>query len=61
MDTNWKHQKRAITTDQKNRTDDEQIHELDKQHLKESEKDASPIPKQPKQDEGPASREANKP
>src|SRR5436189_77134 len=26
MDTNWKHQKNAITTDQKNRTDDEHIH-----------------------------------
>jgi hypothetical protein len=33
MDTNWKHQKKAITTDQKNRTDDENVHELDKRHL----------------------------
>src|SRR5438034_11726525 len=34
MDTNWKHQKNAITTDQKNRTDDEHIHEIDNRHLK---------------------------
>jgi len=33
MDTNWKHQKKAITTDQKNRTDDENLHELDKEKL----------------------------
>ena len=37
MKTNWEHQKKAITTDQKYRTDDEHIHELDKQRLKESE------------------------
>ena len=37
MDTNWKHQKDAITTDQKNRVEDEHIHEADKRHLKESE------------------------
>jgi hypothetical protein len=36
MDTDWKHQKDAITTDQKNLTDDEHIHELDKAHLKQS-------------------------
>ncbi len=36
MDTNWKHQKKAITTDQKNRTDDKHVHELDKLHLEES-------------------------
>jgi hypothetical protein len=41
MDTNWKHQKDAITTDQKNRIDDEHIHEIDKRHLKESESEAS--------------------
>jgi hypothetical protein len=34
MKTNWQHQKDAITTDQKNRTDDEHIHEADKRHLK---------------------------
>jgi hypothetical protein len=33
MDTNWKHQKTAITTDQKNRTEDEHLRELDKKHL----------------------------
>ena len=44
MKTNWQHQKQAITTDQKNRVDDENIHELDKQRVKESEKQASPIP-----------------
>jgi hypothetical protein len=38
MKTNWEHQKKAITTDQKFRTDDEHIHELDKRHLKEDEK-----------------------
>jgi hypothetical protein len=45
MDTNWEHQKKAITTDQKNRTDDEHIHERDKRHLKESEEDAGFVPK----------------
>jgi hypothetical protein len=34
MKTNWQHQKDAITTDQKNRSDDEHIHEEDKRHLK---------------------------
>ena len=42
MDTNWKHQKTAITTDQKNRTDDEHLHELDKKHLDESNRSARP-------------------
>ena len=37
-----KHQKDAITTDQKIRTDDEHIHEQDKQHFKESEKGKKP-------------------
>jgi hypothetical protein len=45
MDTNWEHQKKAITTDQKNRADDEHLHEVDKRHLKESEKDPGFIPK----------------
>ncbi len=44
--TNWEHQKKAITTDQKFRTDDEHLHELDKKHLKETEKDPQLIPKQ---------------
>jgi hypothetical protein len=47
MDTNWVHQKKAITTDQKFRTDDEHLHELDKRHLKEEEKDSSFIPTPP--------------
>lgn len=47
MDTNWKHQKKAITTDQKNRTDDEHIHELDKLHYEESRKEAQPPQQQP--------------
>ncbi len=34
MDTNWKHQKDAITTDQKFRNEDEHL----QRHLKESEK-----------------------
>jgi hypothetical protein len=47
MKTNWEHQKKAITTDQKFRTDDEHLHELDKRQLKESEaKDPALIPKQ---------------
>jgi hypothetical protein len=44
MKTNWQHQKDAITTDQKNLTDDEHVHEEDKQHLKASEKPEIPIP-----------------
>jgi hypothetical protein len=55
MDTNWKHQKDAITTDQKNRTDDEHIHEIDKRHLRESESEASVIPK-PGEAEAPSKR-----
>jgi hypothetical protein len=46
MDT--RHQKDAMSTDHKTRTDDEHIHELDKRHLKQSEKDekdADLIPK----------------
>jgi len=48
MKTNWQHQKDAITADQKNRVDDEHLHELDKQRVKESEKQASPAVEQPK-------------
>jgi hypothetical protein len=46
MKTNWEHQKKAITTDQKYRTDDEKIHEIDKRLVKESEEpDPELIPK----------------
>jgi hypothetical protein len=45
MGTNRNYQKDASATDHKTRTDDEHIHELDKRHLKESEKDAEMIPK----------------
>jgi hypothetical protein len=48
MKTNWEHQKEAITTDQKNRVDDERIYELDKRRVKETEKQASPVPQQRK-------------
>ena len=44
MKTNWQHQKDAITTDQKNLTDDEHVHEEEKQHLRASEKPETPIP-----------------
>jgi hypothetical protein len=47
-ETNWEHQKEAITTDQKNRVDDEHIHEIDKRRVKESEKQASPMQPQRK-------------
>jgi hypothetical protein len=46
MKTNWQHQKDAITTDQKNLTDDQHIHEQDKQHFKASEKEKKTIPSQ---------------
>jgi hypothetical protein len=46
MKTNWQHQKDAITTDQKNLTDDQHIHEEDKQHFKASEKEKKTIPGQ---------------
>jgi hypothetical protein len=50
MDTNWKHQKEAVTTDQK--LQDEHLRELDKRHLKESEKEAeSLIPKKEEETE----------
>jgi hypothetical protein len=48
MKTNWKHQNDAITTDQKNRTDDERIHEQDKRHFTASEKEKNLIPEQQK-------------
>jgi hypothetical protein len=46
MDT--RHQKDAMSTDHKTRTEDERLHELDKRQLKQSEKDkkdADLIPK----------------
>lgn len=49
MKPGWQHVKEAITTDQKNLTDDQRIHEEEKQELKSSEKggqDQSLIPKQ---------------
>ncbi len=48
MKSNWKHQNDAITTDRKNHTDDEHIHEQDKQHLQASEKEKNHIPEQQK-------------
>lgn len=47
MKTNWQHQKDAITTDQKNRVDDEHIHEMDKRRVKETEtEEAVEVPRQ---------------
>ena len=42
----WKHVKDAITTDQKNLTDDKHIHEQEKQELKSNEKNKGFIPGQ---------------
>ena len=42
MDT--RHQKDAMSTDHKTRTDDEHIHEQDKRQLKQSEKDEKEVP-----------------
>jgi len=49
MKTNGKFQKDAMTTDQKFRTDDEHLHELDKLHLQESAKDPGFIPQSGKE------------
>jgi hypothetical protein len=46
MDT--RHQKDAMSTDHKTRTDDEHIHELDKRQLKQSEKDEKDVDLIPK-------------
>ncbi len=43
MKPGWQHVKEAITTDQKNLTDDEHIHEEEKHELKSSEKDGKDI------------------
>jgi hypothetical protein len=56
--SDWKHQKDAITTDQKNLTDDQRIHEEDKQHFQASEKDKSFIPGQSERKEKPKSKES---
>jgi hypothetical protein len=48
MKTNWEHQKEAITTDQKNRAEDEHLLEIDTRHLKESEEVPNQIPKRSK-------------
>ena len=44
MKTNWQHQKDAITTDQKNRVDDENLREVDKRRVKATEKDTPGSP-----------------
>ena len=44
MKTNGEHQKEAITTDHKNRAEDEHLLEIDKRHLKESEEDPNQVP-----------------
>ncbi|MFL5596621.1 MAG: hypothetical protein ACJ77S_04085 [Gemmatimonadaceae bacterium] len=44
-DTNWKHQNKATTTEQENRSDDEQMHEAEKRELKQSTKNAGQIPR----------------
>ncbi len=46
MNGSPEYQKKPAATDQKFRTDDEHIHELDKRHLTESKKDAALIPNQ---------------
>ena len=56
MKSNGIFQKQAVATDQKTRTNDEHVHELDKQHLKESMDEPNLIPKkggkhQPAKDE----------
>jgi hypothetical protein len=48
MKTNWEHQKEALTTDQKNRAEDEHLLETDKRHLKESEENPNQIPQRSK-------------
>jgi len=47
MKPGWQHTKEAITTDQKNLTDDQHIHEEEKQELKSNDRDEGLIP-QPK-------------
>lgn len=45
MKSNGIFQKQAAVTDQKTRTNDQHVHELDKQHLKESMDEPNLIPK----------------
>lgn len=45
MKPGWQHVKEAITTDQKNLTDDQHIHEEEKQELKSNDRDEGLIPK----------------
>jgi hypothetical protein len=44
MKPGWQHVKEAITTDQKNLTDDQRIHEEEKQELKSNDRDEGLIP-----------------
>jgi hypothetical protein len=46
MKPGWQHVKEAITTDQKNLTDDQRIHEEEKQELKSNDRDEGLIPGQ---------------
>jgi ribosomal protein L19E len=48
MKPGWQHVKEAITTDQKNLTDDQRIHEEEKQELKSNDQDEGLIPGQKK-------------
>lgn len=51
MKPGWQHVKEAITTDQKNLTDDQRIHEEEKQELKSNDRDEGLIPGQNKRAE----------
>jgi hypothetical protein len=44
MKPGWQHVKEAITTDQKNLTDDQRIHEEEKQELKSNDRDEGLVP-----------------
>ena len=55
MDT--RHQKDAMSTDYKTRTDDERIHEQDKRHFRQSEKDEKDVGLIPKPAEKSAAEE----
>ena len=48
MKPGWQHAKEAITTDQKNLTDDQHIHEEEKHELKSNEKQDDELIPQPK-------------
>lgn len=48
MKPGWQHVKEAITTDQKNLTGDQRIHEEEKQELKSNDRDEGLIPGQGK-------------